>query len=342
MKHKTIIFILVAFIIVNLFVFFGGRYRRAQNQQRIDEMIRRYERYSGGMTGPTIKAFDAITDRWIAEMKEETVDVTLRKLTDAAEYINSGYGIVNSGDFFSFATDDWREESRYSKDIEFILSNRRFRKAIEDLQKIDRKKAADLLTKNIEENLSELRTMLREDIDKVAQDKHKGGHVVLMVRPDINSYRHASHPDYPPTRIGRRYAVQSYLLLVSFLEIHEARLAVEKAIQFAREEYQFFNSVDTDEAFIFKTVVFRQSLYNPSLLLTATLCDPNWNADKRKLFEDKLVKDREVVDWEARALEHDRDASLGLIPVRPHEKMIPIRYYAGITDAEFNDFFSTP
>ena len=76
-------------------------------------------------------------------------------------------------------------------------------------------------------------------------------------------------------------------------------------------------------------------------MLTAALCDPTWNADKKKRLESKLIP-REIVDWQARALEHDRDAVAGLIPVKPHKEMIPVRYYAGITDAEFNAFFSIP
>jgi hypothetical protein len=88
-----------------------------------------------------------------------------------------------------------------------------------------------------------------------------------------------------------------------------------------------------------KERLFRGRLYNPSLLLTATLCDPKWNAEKHKLLEEKLVKDREVVDWQARSLEHDMPGREGWVPVKPHESMIKVRYYQGITDAEFDDFF---
>ena len=145
--------------------------------------------------------------------------------------------------------------------------------------------------------------------------------------------------DEPPTRMGRKFAVLAYLWFASLLELREVRPAVEEVIQFAKEEYEFFNTMDFgDETYSFKAGVLDQSLYNPSLLVTAALCDPSWSADKKKRLEAKLVN-REVVDYQARATEHDKDARDGWIPVVPHEKMLKIRYYRGITDAEFNDFF---
>ena len=68
MKHRTIfIFVL---ILVNVILAIGLSHWRSQKQ-----------RYAGA-TGP----FDNQLNRWIAEMKEESLDVTLLKLTDAAEY----------------------------------------------------------------------------------------------------------------------------------------------------------------------------------------------------------------------------------------------------------------
>jgi hypothetical protein len=45
------------------------------------------------------------------------------------------------------------------------------------------------------------------------------------------------------------------------------------------------------------------------------------------------------VDWYARSTEYNWHGREGWVPVVPHEKMLKIRYFKGITDAEFNDFF---
>jgi hypothetical protein len=46
-----------------------------------------------------------------------------------------------------------------------------------------------------------------------------------------------------------------------------------------------------------------------------------------------------VVDYQSRAIEQDKNAKDGWLPVVQHEDMLKLRYYRGITDAEFNNFF---
>lgn len=340
-RRYVIIFVFV--IVANIVMVDGFHHRRAQKQEQFARELRDAQRYAGAM-GPTITAFDERTNRWIAEMKEESIEVTLQKLTDAAEYLWVGRYMGP----YDHATEEWREKTYYSGDVENILCNRRFRKAFEDIQKTDRNKAAELLKKNIRENLAELRVLLQENKERYSRGEYADSPSSVIGVPDDNSYRQTYyHIDRPPSHFARRYAVLSYLLLASHFELREVRPAVEEVIQLAKEELEFFNSMDvvldkeletSVKGFLFKGTVLRQSLYRPSLLLTATLCDPKWNTEKRKQLEAKLVP-RKIVDWEARALEHDHDAVTGLLPVVPHEKMLEIRYYQGITEAEFNDFF---
>jgi hypothetical protein len=335
-KYRTTV-IIVVILVVNVAIIVGGRYWQASKQQAYDEMRRHAERYSGA-TGETITNHDNRTDRWIAEMKEEPVEVILEKLTDAAEYIEPIFGMLYS-EGISLFSDESRDHTVYSKDIHTILCNRRFRKAYEDLQKIDKKEAAELLVKNIKDNLSELRVMFQGHKDMVSQSRHRGNIASVEVIPDDNSYRYSSHPDYPPTQTGRRNAVFSYILLAALLEIQEVRPTIEDVVAFAKDEYKLFNNIeDNMETGAFKSTLLERSLYNPSLLLTATLCDPAWNAEKHKLLEAKLVN-HEVVDWQARSTEYDMPGREGWVPVKPHEYMFDVRYYKGITDAEFNDFF---
>ena len=288
-------------------------------------------------TGQTITAFDNKTDRWIAEMKEEPVEVIVQKLTDAAEYFESTAISYSLG--FAFDSDKEREETIYSREIHVLLGNRRFRKAYEDLQKINKQEAAELLTNNIRENLAELHVVLQGYKSMVARGDHKGNIATTMWIDDGDTYRLMSSSNHPPTPAGRRYAVLSHILLASHLELQEVRPVVEEVVKFAKEEYRLFNSIpDGIGAGSFKLALLKQSLYNPSLLATATLCDPTWNAEKRKLFEAKLVE-KQVVDWQARSTEYDMPGREGWVPVVSHGDKIKIRYYAGITDAEFNDFF---
>ena len=333
MKHRIILTVLFLIVYVVLFVSF--RHWQTQNRLRLAEERRAAQRYAG-VTGETITAFDERTSRWIAELKAEKIEETLPKLTDALEYMS---GILQASDgLMGFHNEKWRDCAYYSVVYESILSNRWFRKAYEDLQKTDKKQAAELLSKNIRDNLDVLRTMLQEDHDKIAQNEHTGMVFVHAALSDPHSYRPMSHADMLPTRFGRRYAVLTYILLASLCELPEVRPAVEEVVECAKEEYKFFNSVNK-EAVSFKVSLLAQSLYNPSLLVTAAYCDPTWKAaEKQSLPKEKLVE-FEVVDYQARVIEQDKDARDGLLPVVPHEGTLKIRYYKGITDAEFNDFF---
>ena len=334
MKHKTLIIVL--FLAANVVMVIGIRYWHVQKKEQTRIMLRDATRYAGA-TGDTITAFDERTNRWLTEMKEETPEITLKKLTDAMEYI--GLHMLDPFDSASFYSERARENTIYRKDIEAILGNRRFRKAYEDLQKMNRRQAAEFLTKNIRDNLAELRPDLQGATDMISRGDHKKINAIAIATVDTEAYRPMSPPDEPPTRAGRRYAVLSYVLLASLLELREVRPAIEEVVELAKEEYKLFNSVDSGEAYTFKQMLLTQSLYHPSLLLTATLCDPTWNADKHKRLGATRLVTREFVDYQARALEHDKDAREGWIPVVPHDGMLKIRYYRGITDEEFNDFF---
>ncbi|GHT42914.1 hypothetical protein FACS189443_6390 [Planctomycetales bacterium] len=348
MNRKTIFIIVI--LLVNVVVAFGLYNWRVQKRLQADKMLRDATRYSGA-TGPTVSAFDERTDRLLKAMKEEPVEVTLQELTDGSKYIAGlVIGIGSSGDSGAFHTEEYRERNYYSKDIETILSNRRFRKAYEDLQKTNKKKAAELLVANIRDNLVVLRTMLQEDINKVSQGKHTGGIPAARILSVDSGDFHSptSDPNHPPTRFGRKYAVFSYILLAALLELREVRPAVEEVVAFAKEEYNLFNGVKVSldgpanfdlGAYSFKGNLFADSLYNPSVLITAALCDPSWKVtEKKRLPKEKLIEDK-VVDYQSRAIEQDKDAREGWLPVVPYGGMLKIRYYKDITDAEFNDFF---
>jgi len=338
MKRKTIFIII--FVLVNVAIFIGLRYWRAQKQRNADEVVKIAQRYAGA-TGLSIETYDKNISRWLAEMEEESIEVILRKLTDAAEWECGIHDApIHPGGTPFKPNEEERERIYHRIDIETILSHRRFRKAYEDLQKVGAKKAAVLLTRNIKENVAELRKEFQKNKDEVSRGEHKGGRIRVTSYSVNGHYRNISPPDKPPTLLGRRFGVLTYIWLAALLELREVRPAVEEAIQLAKEEYWLYNSIDVEiETIDFKLMIIGQWLYNPSLLVTATLCDPTWNVEGKKRLEEKLVN-REIVDWNARSTEYNWHGREGWVPIIPHEKMLKTRYYQGITDAEFNDFFS--
>lgn len=272
--------------------------------------------------------------RWIAEMEEESIEEILQKLNDVAEY--TMYGTMdNRGTMLFYTVEERKRISQ--KNIEDTIANRRFRKAFEDLQTMDKKQAGALLTTLIRDNLVELNKLLNKDKERFALGQHRGQNAVIVSYPNVDSYRPRSRTDIPPSRMGRHYAMMSYVWLAGLLELQEVRPAIEEVIEFAKEEFAFYNFVeDKMESATFKSMLFDQSLYNPSLLVTATLCDPSWKVEQKKILASRMVN-REVFDYRVPSPAYK---PIGIEGVKePHDGMITLRYYEGITDEEFNAFF---
>jgi hypothetical protein len=322
---RTKKYVLVALIIASvLLLIFGARWYNDREAKRIKRP-------------KVIQRIDRTAERWVEEMSTESPKEILSKLTDAIEYFSPK---IDEG-LKLYSTENERQKT-YRYTIHYILSNRRFRKALEDLKKLSKKEAAKLLTQSIQENLTALRKDHQEKLDLVAKDNHKNDLAfgITYGISDRGYYRPRSSPKHPPSTLGRRYAVFSYLLLAAQLELRDVRPAVEDVVRFAKEEFALFNSLNKDakECMSFRAVLLEESLYHPSLLVTATLCDPSWNKDLKKqlLMLGKLVT-KEIVDHSAGTIEYDEPEWDRLI--EPFKSMLTIRYYHKVREEELNTAF---
>jgi hypothetical protein len=331
---RTKKYVLVALIIASvLLLIFGARCYLVRE-------VKPPKRKGAG--GPAIEASDRRAQRWVEEMSTESPKETLSKLTDAFEYLIPGPMIDYN--IFGCDTETERQKNIYKYTIHYILSNRRFRKAFEDLKKMSKKEAAKLLTQSIQENLAALRKDYQGKLDLVAENIHKSV-AAFGVDYGINEqgyYRSRTSPKHPPGTMGRCYGMFSYFLLAAQLELRDVRPAIEDVVRFAKEEFALFNSLNKDakECMSFRSVLLEESLYHPSLLVTATLCDPLWNKDLKKqlLKQEKLIT-KEIVDHRARTTEYDMPGREGWVPIEPFKSMLTIRYYQGVSEEQLNTAF---
>jgi hypothetical protein len=144
--------------------------------------------------------------------------------------------------------------------------------------------------------------------------------------------------DIPPTAL--RYGILSCFLLAGQLELgKEMRPVFDAVVKQAKREYELYNSLE-EKASTFRVVVISESLYNPSVLVTGTLCDRSWNVDVKKDLSNKgKLINRETVDYRARTTEYDWPAAEGWVKPEPFNSTLPFRYYEKITDEEFNTAF---
>jgi hypothetical protein len=293
-----------------------------------------------GAGGPAIEASDRKAQRWVEEMSTESPKETLSKLTDAMEYMIPGPMIDIDG-FRSCDTEAERQETTYQYTIHYILSNRRFRKALEDLKKLSKKEATKLLTQSIQENLAALRQNYKGRLDLIAKGYHKNhtfGYDYGVI--DNGYYRSRNSPKYPPGIMGRRYGMFSYFLIAAQLELRDVRPAIEDVVRFAKEEFALFNSLDEKESIDFRIVLLEESLYHPALLVTGMLCNPSWNKDlKNQLLKQEKLITKEIVDHRARTTEYDMPGREGWVPIEPFKSMLTIRYYQGVSEEQLNTAF---
>ncbi|MDR1385866.1 MAG: hypothetical protein LBJ67_18740 [Planctomycetaceae bacterium] len=334
------ILVLTILVVLNIVVLFSVHYWRKSHQVTLET----HRPKSVGIGGPAIEAFDRSTDRWIEEMKAESIEESFALLNDLYEYRYSKITEYSGFDSMSFDTHEDRENKLYKYAVPQALSNRRFLKALEDLKKLSRSECVKLLTQCIQDNLKEKIRLY--ELDTVGTVMNKGLYrdnwaLYLGESEGGNDfYRSRRKPGTDITQFACRYGILSCVLLAGQLELgKEMRPVIEEVIQQAKREYALYNSLG-DDANSFKWVTISESLYNPSVLVTGTLCDRSWNAElKKELVNKGKLINRETVDYRARTTEYDWPAAEGWINPEPFNSKLPFRYYEKITDEEFNAAF---
>jgi hypothetical protein len=343
-SHKRYIAVAVI-IVLNLIVLFCVRYWHKSHQVTLEA-----EPYRPGIGGPAMEAFDKHTDMWIKEMQSESIEESFALLNDLYEYRYSKITEYSGFDALFFDTHEDREIRLYQYMVPQALSNRRFLKALEDLKKLPRRKCITLLTQCIQDNLKEkIRLYELDTVNTVNKEKHYGNWAIYLGDSD-GAYRSRRKrgsdiyakpgPESDIPQIALRYGILSCFLLAGQLELgKEMRPVFEEVIQQAKKEYALYNSLD-DKAMSYKVVVISQSIYNPSVIVTGTLCDRSWNVDLKKELSSKgKLIHRETVDYRARMTEYDWPVAEGWMKPEPFNSALPFRYYEKITDEEFNAAF---
>jgi hypothetical protein len=337
MKFINVKNIILLSLIILPFITIGVRMYR-QSHSEVDTLTLKPHRTGPG--GPAVEAFDNRNDRWIAEMEADSLEKSLELLTDWYEYELPGPMIENN--FFpNFQTEEMLERTLYRLAVPYALSNRRFRKVLEDLKKLPPKKASAMLTQCIQTCLTEKRKLIQSEYVNIiiARGLQFDRLLPFTVVQDDGYYRPRTKPGVQLSQTAFRYGIFSYILLAAQLELRDVRPAIEDVVRQAKEEYALFESQD-EKAEFFKLHILQESLYNPSILMTGTLCDPAWNAKLKKQLsgKEKLVT-KEIVDYRARTTEDEWLGHEGWVPVEPFKSKLKVRYYQKITNEEFNIAF---
>jgi len=254
-------------------------------------------------------------------------DIETLRLLDNMEYYRWPGAFIGAGTIFIVGPDgNLVSESLYEEnsiELRRILSNRVFRKALEDMRGLPKDQASQLIGSELDDALSKYLTLYNGFIESQSLD------IGIVTRRDGQ-----------PTIHGLRKKVFSLILIAGSLELTDIHGRIQRIDAIAKGQEPEIRRIEDEHT-------RRQfsggiSLHNNLVLasgLYGTL-PPNLKEDARlKPFTDHLLS-IEIVDFSAPATEYDMLVRHGIRFATPDRGLIGVRYFPRVTDGDLNELRS--
>ena len=260
----------------------------------------------------------------IAAVSAESVLETVANLAESGMYFSPGAHGERAA-FILFPVPA-REGGR---DIETILSNRRFLKVCEELTALGPEAATELLNDCIPAYLEGYRGVVDEYLDMVA------GQVGPGTRCGVG-FQIGGPPDGRPNPLGPRFRLLALVLAAGNLELQGTHDALLKVAEEALSQRQrFYREGEFNQCFRFGMVTVA-GLYNRQVLgyaLLKTSPDPRLADDVLAALGKEVVV-REVTVFDAQRTRYDARYMPG--PVDYTKGILAVEYLPPISDEEFD------
>ncbi|MCL2005974.1 MAG: hypothetical protein FWG73_07385 [Planctomycetaceae bacterium] len=253
----------------------------------------------------------------VAELKVLSVTETLQRLSEMEDYLYPGAFIGAEMIFLSDNDGNIFAENIYqhqSNELERILSNRAFRKALQDLNELPKDQASELLLSEFDNTLPEY-LILYDDFAKVPSRTF-----VLQ------------SADGQPVLLGVRKKLFALMLIAGSLGLTDVHKAIEKIDAISQNQKVDVRRIEDPDiradhslmALLHNNLVLASGLYGTS---------PRKEDAALKPFADRFAS-RRIVDFSAPATEYDVMVRHGVLVPRPDKEYIDIRYFAQMTDED--------
>jgi len=200
----------------------------------------------------------------------ETLEQSLKNLDDDDPYARPGPGLSNG---YGLTKEIFPLDGKHGqKDVDAIMSSRRFLKVLHELSNLPKEKASGLIIREIENSIGLYRQLyhnlyeenrLNYTVEKIAE-KMRLGEPVMTAPMVLNN-----GPGGEVVLIGARYKILSLMLLAGQMQLEATRPTLEKIVREAMEQRDFlYQDKNYDEFFKYGLLKFA-SLYNRQILLTA-------------------------------------------------------------------------
>jgi hypothetical protein len=211
-------------------------------------------------------------------------------------------------------------------DVRLILSNRRFRKVLQELSALPKSAAGALVSRAIMDEMPRYTKLFSDYVAscdlRTPMDRSKpaiGAQPLEISTPADDSV----------VLVGSRLKLLSLVLLAGALELQESREAVVAVVRVATETYREMATAAKRTPFVAHGILTQASLYNRQVLYTGLV---GVGCAKREQSVEWTME--EVGPYDARATPYDLHARQGFVPVEKHSR-IAIEFATGVSDGQF-------
>lgn len=214
---------------------------------------------------------------FVLRLKQESSQESIANLSDARMFYSPG--IPDRGGRGMIPTHDLDE----LQVLDRICSNRRFVKILQDLSKLSKREASDLVAAQIDISLPLYKSMYDKTYTDLVAARSDP-----TTRPTTSglTFQTANNPDGTPSLLGLRLQILGLLLVAGDLDLADAFPSIERAAAVALKQRSTIYETSAI-ARIDRLVLLREaSLYNRSILATAAVGPrqrPNTERVLRKL-----------------------------------------------------------
>jgi hypothetical protein len=306
MKKVYIIAILVIITIAHVLVIRQCQHKRVPNA--LEEYM-----------PPSNVVIEEHLDKQVSALKLLSVAETLRLLDKMEYYRFPGAAIGAETIFIRDNEGNITMESLYKQyniELEQILSNRVFRKSLQDLSQLPGDQASKLLTSEIDTALSRYLELYDE-----------------RIRVPSTTFEEES-PDGKPVLLGLRNKLFALVLIAGSLELSEIHEKIKEIDGIAKD--QRAQVLRIEEARIRRSYSRTLLLHNNFVLASGLYgTSPRKGNSELKAFSDRFANHK-LVDFSARATEYDVMARHGILLPTPDKEHINVRYFDQMTNEDLD------
>ncbi len=273
----------------------------------------------------------------VEKLRRESLEESLAKLSDVNLFYWPGPpsllngGIVNNG-FIPLPADQGQA------DLEAIMSNRRFRKILEELRERDRETAVKLINSQFPEAIESYMELYsiyqkREIAQGSATDNDDDGAVLDGPTLVIDNV-----PEGKVVLAGAKLKVLSLVLLCGVLRLKACRAHVERVAHLAVNQRREIYNASQRHPFIKSQQLTLASLYNRQIIITGLL-----GVGASKEMEERLMRaagiqwgQQRLVSYKARFTEYDLPVRSGAATVDDSQGNQILRFVKPLDDKTFD------